>query len=70
MEIDKTVKITLKPKELEKLIISHLESKGFDNIRVEFDINGHNREYDDFAQLPLDYRLDSVTCYGVEKPRE
>ena len=66
MEISKEVTVKLTRKDLEKIIIEHLKSKGVSVNSVYFDVNGHNRDDDFFAQYSLEYRLDRVICKGVE----
>ena len=62
-EIKRT--ITLTPREVTTILISHLKQhKGIDINQVYFDVNGHNADGDDFAEQPLDFRLDAVICVG------
>ena len=66
MEIKKEVTVNLTTEDIEKILIEHLKSKGVKVENVYFDVNGHNREDDWRAEFPLEYRLDKVTCKGVE----
>jgi hypothetical protein len=66
MEIIKEVRVKLTTNDLKKIIIEHLKNKGVNVKSVHFNVKGHNRDDNHFAQYSLEYRLDDVLCIGEE----
>ena len=67
MNIEDKVSVELTQEDVTKILAKHFQEQGIDINQVTFSVGGHNVEGDFMAELPLDYRLDTIYCSGTRR---